>query len=506
VHRAPSKMIGSATTFGAYAASKDWRYALNAAVDMEQLSMKPRLLLNRRSVMLGMGAIAVTSQQLVTQSPTSGVWSLTLHTEDVVGPLRFRFEIFEDGSGLFTSIDQPVRRKKPLKMRTKIRGNRVDFEVPDVSVKFSGRLNAADKIEGEFDYPTEGGERDVILTRGEVTKPAPPARSFDSARLETLRSEMNIAGLAVAVAQQGQLPRLWIAGERKRGSGVQLTGQDVFQYASCSKSFTATLIARLVEQGAMNWSDTIGDVLGNSVPSMVSQYRQATILHLLSHRAGMPRDNPNRILKRIGYDDSSAPKDRIELARHGLSEAPIASLGSADYRYSNVGYTVAAAMVEARTGNSFEALMRAEVFEPLGLRSAVFRGALHDPPKEKRLAQPLGHPNAFDGGSATNPAGGVAMTLSDMLTYLTAHRDRSAFLKAESWRRLHADPFGELYALGWHLEDIEGGGHIHGGAFPGWLAKIMFNKQSGSIAVAVMNDRPRRGEALLTQCIYEALV
>ena len=59
------------------------------------------------------------------------------------------------------------------------------------------------------------------------------------------------------------------------------------------------------------------------------------------------------------------------LLRTVMGRAPAYEPGSAT-RYSNYGFTIAAAMAEARTGVAWEELVRMLVFEPLGMSSAGF--------------------------------------------------------------------------------------------------------------------------------------
>lgn len=428
-----------------------------------------------------------------------------------------RFEIRDDGTGLATSVDQPLRRKVPLALRTRIAGSRLAFEVPEMSASFRGRLVEPDRIDGVFDFPDEGGERPMVLRAGEPSALRIVTPPLTSDSLEAHRRELGLAGLAVAVSSRGGATRVWQCGERKRRSAVAVAEGDVWALGSCTKSLTATMIARLVDRGVLRWDDTIGDVLGQAAPDRLAIYAPVTLRHLLSHRAGLIRDLPSDLRGRFGFDPGQAPADRLAAARHVLSCEPIAPIGAPGPTYSNLGFPIAAAMAEVRTDRSYEELMRSEVFEPLGLETAVFRQSENATFRDGGLTQPVGHPDTGYGlgqslgfnpppyGAFMHPSGGAAMSLRDFLTYLAVHRDEPGYLERDTWRTLHTDPFGEEYALGWRLEDVDGGGLIHGGALPGWLTKASVNKSRGTVMAAVMNDRHGRGEALLTQCISEGL-
>jgi len=109
-------------------------------------------------------------------------------------------------------------------------------------------------------------------------------------------------------------------------------------------------------------------------------------------------------------------------------------------------------MLEARLGQSWETLMRRELFGPLGLASAGFGS----PGRAGAIEQPFGHrrgPDGFEtvdraGGlydipAVVGPAGGVHISIPDLLKYLAAHCDRGALLTGQSWATLHTPPPGE---------------------------------------------------------------
>ena len=75
-----------------------------------------------------------------------------------------------------------------------------------------------------------------------------------------LRKTRNLVGLAAMVMVDGQVKAAAADGERRKGSGVPLEISDRWHLGGITKSMTATMIARLVESGQMQWTDTIGEV------------------------------------------------------------------------------------------------------------------------------------------------------------------------------------------------------------------------------------------------------
>jgi CubicO group peptidase (beta-lactamase class C family) len=190
-----------------------------------------------------------------------------------------------------------------------------------------------------------------------------------------------------------------------------------------------------------------------------------------------------------------ARAERLKYARAALDQKPVAAVG-AKMSYSNNGYIIAGAMLEKRTGKPWETLIQKEVFKPLGIKRAG-QGA---PGRAGRIAHPLGHtmkdgkrvpdpagaPES-DNVAAMGPAGRIHMPLADMLLYLKAHRDRpAAFLKAESWSKLHTPHFGDTYALGWFVRND--GGLWHNGSNTMWYGEVLVDPKNGAVCVACAND------------------
>ena len=287
------------------------------------------------------------------------------------------------------------------------------------------------------------------------------------------------------------------AGLRESGGDVAVTTEDQWHIGSNSKSMTATLIARLVERGVISWEDTIGQRLGSHIEGIDPAYADMTFLHLLSHRAGIVAnvDQPSMLtFMSEGIGGRPMPEQRLDYSGRVLSLAPANTPGST-MEYSNAGYVVAGAMIEQATGESWEDLMRREVFEPLGLNSAGF-GA---PGSAAEIDQPRGHRSALAGLVAVapgpyadnppvmGPGATVHLSLPDMARYLGAHVEGhngqgGDYLSADTWQRLHTPPFGGGYALGW---GINGTMLLHAGSNTMWYVQyVIIPEENLAIAVA----------------------
>jgi len=251
----------------------------------------------------------------------------------------------------------------------------------------------------------------------------------------------------------------------------------------------------MVEAGVIGWGNTIGAVFDAPGYSVPQASRDATLLHLLSHRAGL---QANVTGVEFSHELNDAREERLRYVRTALAMEPADGVGK-KMIYSNNGYTVAGAMLEKLAGKPWETLIQTEVFKPLGIKHA----GQGTPGHRGKIDQPLGH-TVKDGkrvpdqaetpGSdnvvAIGPAGRVHMPLTDMITYLTAHRDQPAkFLKGESWSKLHTPQFGGNYALGWFKR--EDGALFHNGSNTMWYGEAFIDQKTGVVCTACANDATR---------------
>lgn len=273
--------------------------------------------------------------------------------------------------------------------------------------------------------------------------------------LETLRAKHDLPALAGAIVEKGELVALGAVGERARGSGVQVAIDDLWHLGSCTKAMTATVAARLVERGKLDWDLSLAAGLKKWKPELHEGWNGATLELLLGNRGGAPASPPPELWAALWARGGESADARRWFAEQLLAQPPQARPGSA-YIYSNQGFVLAGAMLEATSGNAWEELMRRELFEPLGMKSAGF-GA---PGSAKQLDQPRGHAPApvepgprADNPPAIGPAGTVHASLADWAKFAAEHvrgaRGESKYLKADTWKRLHTALEGQDYALGW---------------------------------------------------------
>ncbi len=213
-------------------------------------------------------------------------------------------------------------------------------------------------------------------------------------KLAEICRKHDVPAMSAAVVNSKGLVQSQCFGVRKRGTSDNVELSDRFPIGSNTKSMTATLAAVLVDAGKIQWETTIGDVWTKATDKdLHPKLRKVTLDQLLSHQGGVP-GNISDLSKEAWakhFEEKQTPTlERKAMLKLALSKAPSQPLGT--FVYSNLGYAIASAMLESRTGDSYESLMKKHVFDPLEMRSAGFRSM----ESAKQLRPPLlwGHQSA----------------------------------------------------------------------------------------------------------------
>ncbi len=194
-------------------------------------------------------------------------------------------------------------------------------------------------------------------------------------KLAEICRKHDVPAMSVAMLNSKGLVQSQCFGVRKRGASDKVELADRFPIGSNTKSMTATLAAVLVEAGKIEWETTIGEVWPKATDKdLHPKLRKVTLDQLLSHQGGVA----NNVSDLSGeawanhFEEKLSPtSERKEMLKLVLSKAPTHPQGT--FVYSNLGYAIASAMLEARTGESYESLMKKHLFDPLEMRSADFR-------------------------------------------------------------------------------------------------------------------------------------
>jgi D-alanyl-D-alanine carboxypeptidase len=217
----------------------------------------------------------------------------------------------------------------------------------------------------------------ALLQAGLITESAAQtAGSGDARVLEdalVVGIAMGIPGLSVAIGLDDSLAWAGTAGYNDILRRVPVQIDDRFGVGSITKTFVATVILQLVEEGKLDLGKTPQDYLDLEIVRAIPNTGSATLRQLLSHQSGIPTWEFQEDWIRKGRGD------QMELGRvWGKAETleyctgdllPATNEPGERYSYSNTNYTLLGLIIEAVTGNDAAAEIRSRILDPLGLEN-----------------------------------------------------------------------------------------------------------------------------------------
>ena len=350
-----------------------------------------------------------------------------------------------------------------------------------------------------------------------VNDPVVPKQIDLKEVLAPVVSSNPLPALAAIVFDDQKVIASGAVGVRKFGDPTLVTIEDSFHLGSCTKAMTATLAARIVERGEISWATTVKEAL--SLQNVDSALENITLLELMSHNAGMPaslKNQPPGLWKYLYYNNTwqkgaKGRADRLKVAELLFSATPAQAVGS--YKYSNAGFMIAGAMLEAATDTEWEDLMRTELFKPLGMKNCGFGPAARPDKVDQPWPHKLGNdkpllvtpliraPESWDNPRSLGPAGTVSCTISDWAKFGQLHLgDGGNYISTESMSKLHeVRNASARSALGWfsYKRSWAGGTaltHTGSNLFNFAIVWISPTKKKGVMVATNIGDGKTRGK------------
>ncbi len=301
-----------------------------------------------------------------------------------------------------------------------------------------------------------------------------PATSLHN-DLAAIIEKHHLPGIIAGLWDNGQMTRLAAAGVRKVGSPNLMTIDDQMHLGSDTKAMTAVLIGQLVEQKQLSWQTTLAEIYPKLAPGMDPAMANVTVRELLDHTAGLPHDVAWGLYALL---PGGLAKQRRAVVEAVVKMKPETAPGKA-YSYSNVGFVLLGAVLEEKTGKTWEALISERLFKPLGMSSAGF-GL---PGTKEKIDQPWGHvagkltPLWVDNPAVMDPAGRVHCSISDWAKFVSLFvRDgESGIIGHGTLQALTTPAPASEYSGGWGVVDRAwGGGKVlsHSGSNGLWYCVV----------------------------------
>ena len=288
---------------------------------------------------------------------------------------------------------------------------------------------------------------------------------------------------------------------------VPMTPDVRSRIGSVSKLWTATVVARLAQEGKLSLDDTVARWLPGAFP----YGNRITIRELLNHTSGMVDDNDinarpaywlgkihNATLRRefLAIARASAKHPAVTVSpgfeMQVAAALPLLFGPGTRYHYSNIGYKTAAAIAEKASHASLADLYRRFIIDPLRLTSAGYH-----PTAAIAGAHALGYvvesggkaqPNAGAGEGDLAASGGVTVSAPDEARFLVALVQGR--IVSKPYLRQIEQPTLQSYGLGTGVGTICGMRvFTHGGATNSYMAEVAVSGDGTRVVVLLANGR-----------------
>jgi CubicO group peptidase (beta-lactamase class C family) len=312
----------------------------------------------------------------------------------------------------------------------------------------------------------------------------------------------DVPGAALIVVSRDRAHYIKGHGVRQLGRPEPITLDTVFPFASCTKGFTATVVAQLVDDGTMQWDDPVRKHWPEFRLADPAADQSVAIRDLLCHRTGL-----------AGHDELwyRTPWPQAEIVRRAGFLPPAAPFRT-QFRYQSTMVSAAGLAAGRAAGRPWDALVRERLLAPLGMTNTTCvtpttpdRAMPHRPGPDGRLAvideypQPEPNPAGSMYGSARDLAAWLRFQLGDGKwfarrlvseeNFAETHTPQTAQRLAGVAAATHASTTMMSYGLGWVIQDY--GGHLlrtHTGVVDGYRIQIAVAPRA-DWAVAVLSNR-----------------
>ena len=319
---------------------------------------------------------------------------------------------------------------------------------------------------------------------------AEQAKAELEAYLDRLSEAEAFSGTAL-LARSGEVLFAAARGVADRNHGVPMRLDTRLNLGSMNKMFTAVVIGQLVDEGKVSFQDPLSKFLGGKgwTKADLSKVR---IEHLLSHTSGLA-SYFNKAYRRTARQLLRKVSDYKPL----VAEETLAFEPGTKWQYSNTGFLLLGAVIEAVTGKDYFDVVRERVYRKAGMKDSDCYDLDHVVPnlavgysREWTASGARWRANTFEHVIRGGPAGGGYSTVHDLLAFAEGMRGGklvSAATRDELWSAkpaLSSSEYGFGFAIG---EDSLGRSVGHSGDFPGISAVLDIYPDAGWTVVVLSN-------------------
>lgn len=284
-------------------------------------------------------------------------------------------------------------------------------------------------------------------------------------------------------------------------TGVPITPDTVFRYASITKQFTAATILQLVAEGKVSLDAPLTDY----IPEYPQPGGSATVRQLLNHTSGIMS-----YTNLPGMRDpavTTAPRTTAQMLDY-FEDQPMPAAHGERMAYNNSGYVLLGAIIERVTGKNWDVAVRERIASPLGLaslNSGIYEAGMASMATGYSIEDDKVAPAQEIHMSFPHAAGALVGTARDLATWAGALHSGKV-VPAPLYAQMIAPttlPDGSTSSYGFGLTnaDVRGEPSIgHSGGIFGFSTDSLYLPgEDLFVAVLTNSDSPKTSAGLLTQ-------
>ena len=324
--------------------------------------------------------------------------------------------------------------------------------------------------------------------------------------------DFNVVGLAIAVVKDSQIVFSKAYGFADLEKEIPLTTKSLFNIASCTKSFTAALTAKLVDEGKLSFNERVVDQLPNFQLSDIWITNQLNITDILSHRSGLKTFAGDLLWYHTGYSNNEI----IERMKY----LPIENEFRSEFGYQNNMFMIASEIISKKVEEPWYKYMEKEFFNKLDMNSTKISSRFLN--TEDNIAFPHVDGKRYELSiEEPNAAGSIFSSVEEMSNWISMLLNNGNYkskqiLSKKSIEQIFTPHTNvrlgrsmlkmganfHAYGLGWFMYDYFGRKIIyHDGGMPGYVSRVLLVPKENIGVVILTNDLNPLTSALSQQII-----
>jgi len=271
----------------------------------------------------------------------------------------------------------------------------------------------------------------------------------------------------------------------------KLTPQDHFRIGSITKTFVATVILQLVDEGKLKLDDPISKFdIGLTIPNA----QNITVRDLLDMRSGLFEGGDVPELKNITPAAKHA-LNQITLTKWALAQKPYFPPGTG-FHYANTNYWILGLLIERITGQSVATQIQTRLVQPYHLSQTSYPATLAMPAPSAQGYILSGDKIWTDVGdpwpkiSVAGSAGAMISNLADMKRWVFLYYSGATNSPATQAARLACPPWNSNNGYGLGIM-CTAGWFGHGGVVPGYTTDAFYFPAQKITIIVLVNSGGR---------------